>query len=314
MIAIARLFVAEPRRQHPAHDQRRLGVGGQHTRLGTQVGHGGMNVETVAGAHRRQGTRVFRIEQIGVAQLDRVLDPSRQSAEKMRQSLREALRLARHLRTLGRELEEEHPALATQAVDKGTDHGVAGVFGVEVERVRLAGPQSIASVARKARRSTEIVRLHQEAEVVRHGRGVVAQFLGRKRRVVGAVYSHRAQERVLRVGGQPLARQQRLRIRAAVDDSLPAWEGPRGGPEAQLARQSRRGGREILAHLCCFDPCAPVRLAPPLVGDRAEQIELWVGKMRPTHGGELTRRRLRRESSGASPSLRSIPQCARYLP
>jgi hypothetical protein len=79
--------------------------------------------------------------------------------------------------------------------------------------------------------------LDQEAEVLGHRLPVCRQLHRLNRRVVGAVDADAPQERVPRIGREPLPGQARGRIRAVVDETGPTREGPRRASEVDSPRQ-----------------------------------------------------------------------------
>lgn len=116
---------------------------------------------------------------------------------------------------------------------------------MEEALVGLSTLRAVALVQREARQGADLMGLHQEAEGVRHLSGVLGEGAGGDGAVEGPVDAHRAQHRVVRVGGQALPRELRGGGLMVIDDAGPARERPRGRPEEHAPRQlpPQRGQR-----------------------------------------------------------------------
>jgi hypothetical protein len=233
------LLVAEALVQHPAQHEGAAGRTAEwhQLALARKRRHAGVNDESVLHAGLVQRLDVGFGEQGLVAQFDRVRHSLRQGGEEPPQQRCEQARVVAKFRRLRWEL-QQHGAELLAEPGAGGCHA----FGSERGGVEVA---LVGSAVGAPWRQQLPEALHQEPERRRHLGRVVGELARFDRRVERAVDADRAQQRVLRVGGEPVPAQLRLLRGGRVDEAAPAGEVPRRRAEPQVRGQSLAEPHEV---------------------------------------------------------------------
>ncbi|HWM92042.1 MAG TPA: hypothetical protein VN493_14860 [Thermoanaerobaculia bacterium] len=235
-VEAAGILVGHSGAEQPADQDDRSArpVGACEARLGEHVGHPGVDVVAVDRPGFGKGVGVGGRQDLPVADLHGIHRSPRQSAKELPQLVREAIG---HSQILRRELEEERPGLGSEPLHERSDDGFRGVGRIEEERVHLSADGAVAGPVGIPGYRAGLVCLDHEAEAVRHLGRVLGELPRLDRSVIGAVDPDAPEERVLRVGGEPLAGQLRLRILTVVDQVPPSRERPSGAAEIDILGQ-----------------------------------------------------------------------------
>ena len=245
LVSQARSLVGLAGVEHPAHQQERVARGVADLDLARERRHRRVDHEARRGAgllqHVGQGAR----QELARPQLDRVRGPAGQRGQERGQALGEGGGRAALGASQRRELEQHDAELVTEPLAGRVNH--RGLGDGAREKVRVPREPAVPRGLLDGARPHQVLpRLDHEAEVVRHLVREVREVGGGERGVEGAVDADGAQQRVGRVGGEPVACQRRLVDVAGgvVDQPRPTGERPRRRaephPRAERGRERDR--------------------------------------------------------------------------
>ena len=235
----------------------------------------GCTVKPWAAPDAGERRRVGGVQELAVADLDRVAGAARQ-----RRRGRPARRAAKRGRVAGlgagqgRELEEQgrpagRPAPPRPAPPPRRARRRRRGSGGSPGRAPRPGP------SRRDGKVQSCEAFTRKRKSVRDLRGVEREALRGEGRVEGPVDPGGAQERVARVGGEPVAREDLGGVAPGPDQAGPSREGPRGGAHPDARRKSPGH-----VHHC------RVKSAPASTrgaARRAEEVQLRLVARRPLH-------------------------------
>jgi hypothetical protein len=137
------------------------------------------------------------------------------------------------------QLEEQRSGAGAESLDRRLHEFIERRLQVQESRV---GVRRRTTLGANRRIRHQRRRLDDEAEVFRNLLRIARVVRGFQWLVETAIDADTAQQRVLRIRGQPEARELGLRVFAVPDETLPAGEAPRRSPEMNTARQQPASG------------------------------------------------------------------------